>query len=123
MFRALVFCLAVSMPSCGHAAIASVYGGADGYCGKPVASGGRLDCNAMTAAHKSLPFGTFVRVTLGERSVVVRINDRGPYVRGREIDLAPLPARRLGCPGICHVTLEVVSAPYVPHTRAAWGNW
>jgi rare lipoprotein A len=76
----------------------------------------------MTAAHRTLPFGTFVRVTLGERSVVVKINDRGPWKRGRDIDLGLGAARRLGCSGLCHVTLEVVEAPYVPHTRSAWGN-
>jgi rare lipoprotein A len=121
-FRALIICLAVSQPTCGHTATASVYGGRDGYCGRPVASGGVLDCNANTAAHKTLPFGTFVRVTHGERSVVVRITDRGPYVRGREIDLAPAPARRIGCDGLCNVTLEVVPKPFVPTTRSAWGD-
>jgi rare lipoprotein A len=123
MFRALVFCLAVSHVTCGQAAVASVYGGSDGYCGKPVASGGRLDCNANTAAHKTLPFGTYVRVTHGERSVVVRINDRGPYVKGREIDLTLAPAKRIGCSGLCNVTLEVVPKPFVPTTRSAWGNY
>lgn len=133
MFRALVFCLAVSSSSCGHAAIASVYGGADGYCGSRMANGGRLDCSAMTAAMCSssgcstkrnswLAFGTWVRVTLGERSVVVKITDRGPFMRGRSIDLSPAAAKRIGCPGVCNVTLEVVAAPYVPSTRSAWGN-
>jgi rare lipoprotein A len=123
VFRALVFCLAVSTPSCGHAAVASVYGGADGYCGSKMAGGGRLDCAAMTAAHRTLPFGTYVRVTRRERSVTVRITDRGPYVRGREIDLTPAAAQRLGCPGLCEVQLEVVPAPYVPTGRTVWGNF
>jgi rare lipoprotein A len=123
MIRALVFCLAVSAPTCGSAAVASVYGGADGYCGSRMAGGGRLDCSAMTAAHRTLPFGTFVRVTLGERSIVVRITDRGPFVRGREIDLTPAAARRIACPGVCRVTLEVVPKPFVPTTRSAWGNF
>lgn len=123
MFRALVFCLALSSPVCGHAATASVYGGSDGYCGKPVASGGKLDCSAMTAAHKTLAFGTYVRVEHAGRSVVVKITDRGPYVRGREIDLTPAAAARIGCPGLCNVILEVVPAPFVPTTRSAWGNF
>ena len=123
MLRAFTLCLAISHATCGHAATASVYGGADGYCGKPVASGGRLDCSANTAAHRTLPFGTWVRVTHGERSVVVKITDRGPYVKGREIDLAPAPAKRIGCSGLCEVTLEVVPAPFTPTTRSAWGNY
>ncbi len=123
MFRALVFCLAISTPNCGHAATASVYGGSDGYCGSRMAGGGRLDCRAMTAAHKTLAFGTYVRVTHGERSVVVKITDRGPYVRGREIDLTPAAAKRIECPGLCNVTLEVVPKPFVPTTRSAWGNY
>jgi rare lipoprotein A len=106
--------VALSLASPANAAIASVYGGADGYCGSRMASGGRLDCAAMTAAHRTLPFGTFVRVTLGTRSVVVRITDRGPFVRGRSIDLTPAAARRIGCAGLCNVTLEVVPRPFSP---------
>ena len=65
--------------------------------GKPTASGERFDQNALTAAHRQLPFGTRVRVThLGNgRQVTVRINDRGPFVRGRIIDLSRAAAERL----------------------------
>jgi rare lipoprotein A len=105
---ALLIGLSFAQPA--RAATASVYGGSDGYCGKPVASGGRLDCRANTAAHKTLSFGTFVRVTHGERSVVVKITDRGPYVRGREIDLSPAAAQAIQCPGVCVVQLEVLHA-------------
>ena len=65
---------------------------------------------AMTAAHRTLPFGTMVRVTDSHtgRSVVVRINDRGPFVRGRVIDLTPAAARALGFSGLADVTLDVV---------------
>ena len=64
----------------------------------------------MTAAHRTLPFGTLVRVTnqRSGRSVVVRINDRGPFVRGRVIDLTPAAARVLGFSGLAHVTLDVI---------------
>jgi rare lipoprotein A len=64
----------------------------------------------MTAAHRTLPFGTLVRVTNRHsgRSVVVRINDRGPFVRGRVIDLTPAAARALGFSGLADVDLEVV---------------
>jgi rare lipoprotein A len=64
----------------------------------------------MTAAHRTLPFGTRVRVTNEStgRSVVVRINDRGPFVRGRVIDLTPAAARQLGFSGLARVRLDVV---------------
>ncbi|MGA7165289.1 MAG: septal ring lytic transglycosylase RlpA family protein, partial [Pseudolabrys sp.] len=60
------------------------------------------------AAHRTLPFGTHVRVTnkSNGRSVVVRINDRGPFVRGRIIDLTPAAASALGFSGLAHVTLQ-----------------
>ncbi|WP_417311611.1 septal ring lytic transglycosylase RlpA family protein [Ectopseudomonas khazarica] len=74
---------------------ASYYGQA--HHGKRTASGERFDQHALTAAHRTLPFGTRVRVTNlnNERSVVVRINDRGPFVHGRIIDLSRAAAERL----------------------------
>jgi rare lipoprotein A len=68
---------------------------------QPLASGGRFDPNAMTAAHKTLPFGTKVRVTDKStgKSVVVTINDRGPYIAGRIIDLSKAAAGSLGIQG------------------------
>lgn len=77
-----------------------------------LASGGRFDPNAMTAAHKTLPFGTRVRVThLGNgRSVEVKINDRGPYIAGRIIDLSKAAAGVIGmtAQGVARVTVEVL---------------
>ncbi|MCY1288399.1 rare lipoprotein A [compost metagenome] len=75
---------------------ASYYGRA--HHGKKTASGERFDQHALTAAHRSLPFGTRVRVTNlnNDRSVVVRINDRGPYARGRIIDVSRQAAEQLG---------------------------
>lgn len=75
---------------------ASWYG--PGFQGKPTASGERFDMNAMTAAHRTLPFGTRVRVrnVQNGREVVVRINDRGPHVRDRIIDLSKAAAAELG---------------------------
>jgi rare lipoprotein A len=67
---------------------ASYYGVGDGYHGQTTANGERFNTYAMTAAHRSLPFGTRLRVTHGGRSVVVRINDRGPFVAGRDLDLS-----------------------------------
>jgi rare lipoprotein A len=81
--------------------------GKDRYAWRRTANGERANPGAMTAAHKSLPFGTLVRVTneRNGKSAIVRINDRGPFVRGRIIDLVPASARALGCGGLCHVTL------------------
>jgi len=86
--------------------IASVYSTADG---AKTASGRRLSNGALTAAHRSLAFGTKVRVTNKKngRSVVVTITDRGPFVRGRVIDLTPAGARALGFNGLAPVTLGV----------------
>ena len=75
---------------------ASWYGRA--FHGRKTASGERYDMNALTAAHKTLPLASFVRVTntINNKSVVVKINDRGPYVHGRVIDLSYAAARLLG---------------------------
>jgi rare lipoprotein A len=91
--------------SSAHAEVASVYGGRDGYCGSRTANGERVNCSAMTAAHRRLPFGTRVRVCHGG-CVIVRINDRGPWVRGRDIDLSPAAARAIGLDGTGHVTVS-----------------
>jgi rare lipoprotein A len=88
-----------------HAEMASVYGGRDGYCGSRTANGERVNCSAMTAAHRRLPFGARVRVC-HSGCVTVRINDRGPFVRGRDIDLSPAAARAIGLDSIGHVTLS-----------------
>jgi rare lipoprotein A len=90
---------------------ASYYGGR--FHGRKTASGERFNQNAMTAAHKTLPLGTKVRVTnlRNGETVDVKINDRGPYIKGRIIDLSKGAARRLGMirSGIAKVRLEVVS--------------
>lgn len=102
----------------GRTTAASFSGGASGgvasYYWQPqrVASGGRFNPNAMTAAHKTLPFGTRVRVTNSNtgRSAVVTINDRGPFVAGRVIDLSRAAAGAVGMigRGLARVTLEVL---------------
>ncbi len=90
--------------------LASWYGAR--HHGKQTASGERFDQHALTAAHRSLPFGTRVRVThLGNgRQVTVRINDRGPYARGRLIDLSRAAAEGLGMlrQGVAPVRLEAL---------------
>jgi rare lipoprotein A len=92
----------------GFSGMASFYGNESG---SKTASGQRFNQNAMTAAHKSLPFGTRLRVSHGGRSVIVTINDRGPFVRGRVLDLSTGAARAIGLTsrGVGHVTAEVVS--------------
>jgi rare lipoprotein A len=80
--------------------------------GKPTASGEKFNMNAYTAAHKSLPFGTRVRVTnlANKKSVIVRINDRGPFVAGRIIDLSYAAAKKIKMldAGVAEVELVVV---------------
>jgi rare lipoprotein A len=91
--------------STAHAQVASIYGGSDGLCGHRTANGERLNCAAMTAAHRRLPFGTLVRVC-HSGCATVRINDRGPFVRGRDIDLSPAAARAIGLSSAGHVTIS-----------------
>ena len=90
---------------------ASWYGGK--FQGRTTASGETFDMDQLTAAHRSLPFGSRVRVTnqATKKSVVVRINDRGPYVGNRVIDLSRAAARavRLIGPGVAPVKLEVLT--------------
>ena len=86
--------------------IASVYA----YDGDKTASGERANPRQFTAALRTLPFGTMVKVTNKKngRTVLVRINDRGPFVRGRIIDLTPAAAQTLGFDGLAPVTLNMM---------------
>jgi rare lipoprotein A len=87
--------------------MASYYGNESG---SRTASGQRFNQNALTCAHRSLPFGTKLRVTHGGRSVVVTVNDRGPFVHGRVLDLSTAAAREVGLTGagVGRVTAEVL---------------
>lgn len=87
--------------------IASVYA----YKGEVTANGETAIPEGLTAAHKTLPFGTLVRVTNLEtgKFVVVRINDRGPFVKGRVIDLTPRAAAQIGSEGLALVDLTIVN--------------
>jgi len=93
--------------------IASWYG--PGFQGNRTSNGEVYDMNGISAAHKTLPFGTIVRVVDLDtgRSVVVRINDRGPFIKGRIIDLSKGAAEKLGIvdKGIAHVGLRIVRWP------------
>jgi len=97
----------------GETGLASWYG--HPYHGRASASGEIYDMEQMTAAHRTLEFGTMVRVhdLDNDKSVDVRINDRGPFVDGRIIDLSHAAARAMGMigPGIARVRLEILSAP------------
>ena len=92
---------------------ASWYG--PGFNGRKTANGESFDCEALTAAHPNLPFGSFVRVvnTRNGQFELVRINDRGPYQEGREIDVSYRVARKIGLihSGVSQVRLELIQLP------------
>jgi rare lipoprotein A len=92
--------------------VASYY--AHKYHGKKTSSGERYNMHALTAAHRTLPFGSTVKVThlQNNRSVVVRVNDRGPFTKGRIIDLSLEAARRLQM--VSSGTARVRVEPYSP---------
>jgi rare lipoprotein A len=98
---------AVAAQKPGIAAICTQTGGM-------TASGERFSPEKLTAAHRTLPFGTLVRVTnlRNGLSVIVRINDRGPFDKGRIIDVSPAAARLLQFSGLTQVTLDVVPAQH-----------
>lgn len=102
--------VAITTPSNVEHGKASWYGGK--WHGGPTASGERYDKRSMTAAHKRLKFGTRVRVTnlRNGKSVVVRINNRGPYIKGRIIDLSEAAAEKLDMidAGVVPVKLEIL---------------
>jgi rare lipoprotein A len=88
--------------------IASQYGVGDGYHGRQTASGERFNTYALTAAHRTRRFGSSVTVTnlANGRSVAVRINDRGPFIRGRCIDLSRAAANAIGMGGTARVRVD-----------------
>jgi rare lipoprotein A len=92
-------------PAAAFTGTASYYGSESG---TRTASGQHFNPNGMTAAHRSLSFGTKLRVTHRGRSVIVTINDRGPFVRGRVLDLSVGAARAIGLSGVGVVVAEVV---------------
>ncbi len=107
--------------------MASWYGGNDGFEGKPTASGEIYDGNQMTAAHRTLPLGTVVEVHNLENGKVarVRINDRGPFIKGRILDLSRTAARELGVagPGTATVRLTVVRPGVEAPAVSPTGQW
>lgn len=122
MEKKSIFCLILAVGLCAVTfaantvgvyksnAVASYY--ADKFHGRKTANGETFDMYALTAAHKSLPFNTMVKVTNLDngKSVVVRINDRGPFVAGREIDVSKAAASKLGMlsAGTARVSLQIL---------------
>ncbi|SRR5712691_119311 len=104
----LLVCLACTVTAAQRqqeeSGIAAIHSGKSG----KTASGEAFNPENLTAAHRSLPFGTMVRVTNNQngRSIVVRINERGPFTRRRVIDLTPAAARALGFSGLAPVALS-----------------
>ena len=112
----IVFCLGLATVLGAQAreehGIASVYATAsDGHAGKKTANGEITRAGGLTAAHKTLPFNTRVKVTNKKngKSVVVRINDRGPFIKGRVIDLTPTAASQIGFNGLAPVVVTVIN--------------
>lgn len=107
--------------------LASWYGGKDGFEGKPTASGEIYDSSLLTAAHRELPLGTIAEVTNLEngQKVQVRINDRGPFVPGRIVDLSLAAAREIGLldPGVGSVRIAVLSLGSEKEPASPSGLW
>lgn len=105
----------------GETGLASWYG--HPYHGRPAANGEIYDMESFTAAHRTLPFGTWVRVVnlTNDKTVDVRITDRGPFVENRIIDLSHAAAGAIGLigPGVARVRLDILSAPTITSAQ----NW
>lgn len=112
LVAALMLCLVASAVH-AESGVASIYGNGDGYAWRKTANGERMDPRELTAAHRTLPFGArvLVRNLNNGEQVTVRINDRGPFKRGRIIDLTPAAARQIG---FCCTGLAAVSVMRVP---------
>ncbi|HYX19323.1 MAG TPA: septal ring lytic transglycosylase RlpA family protein, partial [Thermoanaerobaculia bacterium] len=117
----------VAPPNWSEEGVASWYGGGDGFDGKPTASGEIFDSSKLTAAHRELPLGSIVDVTSldSNRTVRVRINDRGPFAHGRVIDLSQAAAREIAMlgPGTARVHLVLVTEGVVIEPTSSNGLW
>jgi len=113
----------MATPSGRESGLASYYG--DEFDSLPTASGERFDKHGMTAAHRTLPFGTRVRVTnlANGRSAVVRINDRGPFVKGRVLDLSYGAARALRLVGAGVGLVRIETLPRAAERRVIRALW
>lgn len=105
LFALVAFTLCAAVPALGAERMRASYYGAES--GNRTASGERFRPNGLTAAHRTLPFGTRLRVCYRDRCAVVRVNDRGPFVRGRSLDLSRGAAIRIGMIGMGVATVSV----------------
>jgi rare lipoprotein A len=101
--------LLIPLSASAEIGIASYYG--KQFHGRKTANGEKFNMHALTAAHKSLPFNTIVTVTnlSNNSSIKVRINDRGPFVKGRIIDLSKKAAKLIGIDGIAKVKIDIIN--------------
>ncbi|WP_352339359.1 septal ring lytic transglycosylase RlpA family protein [Psychrobacter sp. 16-MNA-CIBAN-0192] len=108
LIKSLVVTLSLLITTSVFAANTSYYGSK--FHGKRTASGSIFNMHSLTAAHKTLPFGTKVRVTNNKtkQSVIVKITDRGPFIRGRILDLSKAAASKINCQ-LCTTSLKVLS--------------
>ena len=108
LIKSLVVALSLMLSTTVFAGNTSYYGSK--FHGKRTASGSIFNMNAMTAAHKTLPFGSRVKVTNNKtnESVIVKITDRGPYIGGRILDLSKAAASKISCE-LCTTTMNVLS--------------
>ena len=97
-------------------AVAAWYG--PGFDRVRLASGETYDPAALSAASRTMRLGTLLRISYGARAVTVRVNDRGPYIRGRDLDLSQAAAAALGLPGVATVTVQVLPGYAPPRSRA-----
>lgn len=107
LFLLLSFLIWFSRPSHAENCIASIYSTRDTHSSwARTASGIKFSDRALTAAHKTKPLRSFVTVTHGNKSVRVQITDRGPYVKGRCIDLTIAASKAIGCGDLCRVSVN-----------------
>ena len=107
-FMIVAACLCAATPVHSETCVASQYGTGDGYHGRRTASGEIFDTYKLTAAHRTRSFGSTVHVTnlTNGRTVIVRVTDRGPFVKGRCIDLSRAAANAIGMGGTARVNVE-----------------
>ena len=105
MLAAATLTLALAAPAHAGTMVSSYY-----WQGQKTATGEHYNSEGLTAAHKTLPFGTKLRVTYKGKSVTVRVNDRGPFIKGRQLDLSRGAAQRLGMlnAGVATVQVDVI---------------
>ena len=108
LIKSVVITLSLLLSTTVFAGNTSYYGSK--FHGKRTASGSIFNMNSLTAAHKTLPFGTKVQVTnkKTKQSVIVKITDRGPYIKGRILDLSKAAAGQINCQ-LCTTTMEILS--------------